>query len=215
LPTAYAQTSDAALAPAPGPALSDPPPMLLSSPPTSLDERAPTDGQSSEKSRRFGAMFDLGVPDGTMLSFVFRPVEIARFHAGAGYNGISPGLRIGAALLPLGSGPSLSLDYGHYFEGDANGLIGLLAAADEDNALLERVGYDYVSLRAGMELGGDRFTFFARGGISWVRTTIHEFATLIEPSTASTNGRTTITVNEDPVLNAFVPSLQLGFIVQL
>ena len=219
LPAAYAQTPDAALAPAPasppGPALSDPPPMLLSSPPTSLEDRDSADVQSAEKPRRFGAMFDLGVPDGTMLSFVFRPLKLARFHAGVGYNGISPGLRIGAALLPLGWGPSVSLDYGHYFEGDANGLVGLFAAADEDNALLERVGYDYVSLRAGMELGGDRFTFFARGGISWMRTTIHEFAALIEPSAASTNGRTTITVSEDPVLNAFVPSLQLGFIVQL
>jgi hypothetical protein len=160
-------------------------------------------------------MFDLGVPDGTMLSFVFRPVEIARFHAGAGYNGISPGLRIGAALLPLGWGPSVSLDYGHYFEGDANGLVGLVGDAAGDSALLEQVGYDYVSLRAGMELGGDRFTFFARGGVSWMRTTIHQFEALIEPSGVTANGTTTITVNEDPVLNAFVPSLQLGLIVQL
>lgn len=150
-----------------------------------------------------------------MLSFVLRPVDIARFHAGLGYNGISPGLRIGAALLPFGWGPSVSLDYGHYFEGDANGLAGLFASADEGSALLERVGYDYVSLRAGMELGGDRFTFFTRGGISWVRTTIHELDSLLEPGGAITNGRTTITVNQDPVLNAFVPSLQLGLIVQL
>lgn len=190
--------------------------MLLSSPPTSVDDGSPASGESSDKPRRFGAMFDLGIPDGTMLSFVFRPVDIARFHAGLGYNGISPGLRIGAALLPLGWGPSVSLDYGHYFEGDANGLVGLVAgSADEDSVLLEKIGYDYVSLRAGMELGGDRFTFFGRGGVSWMRTTIHEFEALIEPSGASANGNTTITVNEDPVLNAFVPSFQLGLIVQL
>jgi hypothetical protein len=216
LPAVHAQTPDGALAPPPGPALSDPPPMLLSSPPTSMEDSAPASGERSDEPRRFGAMFDLGVPDGTMLSFVFRPVDIARFHAGAGYNGISPGLRIGAALLPLGWGPSVSLDYGHYFEGDANGLVGLLGgSADEESVLLEEVGYDYLSLRAGMELGGDRFTFFARGGVSWMRTTIHEFAALIEPNGATANGTTTITVKEDPVLNVFVPSLQLGFIVQL
>lgn len=181
-----------------------------------MEDSAPASGENPDEPRRFGAMFDLGVPDGTMLSFVFRPIDIARFHAGAGYNGISPGLRIGATLLPLGSGPSVDLDYGHYFEGNANGLVGLVSgSADEDSVLLEQVGYDYVSLRAGMELGGDRFTFFARGGISWMRTPIHEFEALIEPSGPSTNGRTTITVNEDPVLNVFVPSLQLGFIVQL
>jgi hypothetical protein len=209
---AYAQAPDAALEPAPAPALSNPPPLLSSSSPNGEDDGASGEGHGSGKPRQFGAMFDLGVPDGTMLSFVFRPVEIARFHAGAGYNGISPGLRIGAALLPLGSGPSVSLDYGHYFEGDANGLVGDAAG---DSALLEQIGYDYVSLRAGMELGGDRFTFFARGGISWMRMTIHQFESLIEPSGASANGTTTITVNEDPVLNAFVPSLQLGLIVQL
>lgn len=215
LPVAHAQAPDAALAPPPAPALSNPPPMTLSGPPTMMEDRASA-SESAKKPRRFGAMFDLGVPDGTMLSFVYRPVDIARFHAGAGYNGISPGLRIGAALLPLGWGPSVSLDYGHYFEGDANGLAGVFgASADEGSVLLERVGYDFVSLRAGMELGGDRFTFFARGGISWLRTTIHEFDSLIEPSDADANGRTTITVNQDPVLNAFVPSLQLGLIVQL
>lgn len=190
--------------------------MVLSSPPTSVVDGAPEPGESSKKPRMYGAMFDLGVPDGTMLSFVLRPVDIARFHAGAGYNGISPGLRIGAALLPLGWGPSLSLDYGHYFEGDANGLAGLFAESTSDGSvLLERIGYDYVSLRAGMELGGDRFTFFARGGVSWLRTTIHELDSLLEGNDASASSRTTITVKQDPVLNAFIPSFQLGLIVQL
>jgi len=150
-----------------------------------------------------------------MTSFVFRPCVYARVHAGLGYNGISPGLRLGAAVLPFGWGPSVDLDYGHYFEGDANGLVGLVAGNQDDNELLSSVGYDFVNLRAGMELGGDRFTFFARGGFSWVHTTIHNIESLLDSSETSANGKTTISIPKDPVLNAFAPSLQLGFIVQL
>ena len=208
--------SDAASGMAPSdsaaPPLSAPPAMLLSDPATTEDSQ-PSERANGD-ARQFGAMFDLGVPDGTMLSFVYRPISLARLHAGAGYNGVSPGLRLGAALLPFGAGPSVSLDYGHYFEGDANGLAGLVGNEKGSNVLLQRVGYDFVNLRAGMELGGDRFTFFARGGISWIRTTIHEFESLLTPSGDASNGNTSISVTEDPVLSAFVPSLQLGLIVQ-
>jgi hypothetical protein len=174
------------------------------------------EGRSKVRPRKYGAMLDLGVPDGVMASFVFRPIAYARVHAGLGYNGISPGVRLGAAVLPFGWGPSLDLSYGHYFEGDANGLVGLVGGTNKaDNALLSSVGYDYVTLRAGMELGGDRFTFFARGGLSWVHTTIHNIDSLLEPQDGSTNGNTTIRIPQDPILNAFAPTLQLGFIVQL
>jgi len=216
LPAAHAEDLHATSEPPQAtPTPGDPAPMTLSSPPARIEDSEVGSG-STKKPRMFGAMFDLGVPDGTMLSFVLRPVSIARFHAGVGYNGISPGLRIGAALLPFGWGPSLGLDYGHYFEGDANGVAGLFAGPTaENNAMLERVGYDYVALRAGMEFGGDRFTFFVRGGVSWLRMTIHELDSLIDGDDPSAGGNTTITVNQDPVLTAFGPSLQLGFIVQL
>jgi hypothetical protein len=187
--------------------------VLLGEAPRGIEDSAPAEGE--KKPRMFGAMFDLGVPDGTMLSFVVRPLRVARFHAGVGYNGVSPGVRLGGVLLPFGWGPSLSLDYGHYFEGDANGLAGMFAGpTDEGSALLERIGYDFVNLRLGMEVGGDRFTFFGRGGVSWISSTIHEFNTLLA-SDDPDNARTSITVKEDPVLNVFGPSLQLGLIVQL
>jgi hypothetical protein len=187
--------------------------VLLGEAPRGIEDSAPSEGE--KKPRMFGAMFDLGVPDGTMLSFVYRPLRVARFHAGLGYNGVSPGVRLGGVLLPFGWGPSLSADYGHYFEGDANGLAGMFAGpSDEGSALLEKIGYDFVNLRLGMEFGGDRFTFFGRGGVSWISSTIHEFNTLLA-SDDPENSSTSITVRKDPVLNAFGPSLQLGLIVQL
>jgi hypothetical protein len=199
----------------PAPVLGEPAPTVASSAPVAVhdDGKSPDGDGASEKPRMFGAMFDLGVPDGTTLSFVYRPIDLARVHAGLSYNGVSPGLRLGGEFLPLGWGPSLGIAYGHYFEGDANGIAGMFGSIDENSSkLLENVGYDYFALRAGMEFGGDRFTFFARGGVSWLRTTIHELDAIIEPDPES---NTTVEVKQDPVLNAVTPTIQLGMIVQI
>jgi hypothetical protein len=190
------------------------PTVASNAPASALDKGQSADSDSAEqKPRMFGAMFDLGVPDGTTLSFVYRPIDLARVHAGLSYNGVSPGLRLGGEFLPLGWGPSLGIALGHYFEGDANGIAGMFGSIDENSSkLLENVGYDYFAIRAGMEFGGDRFTFFARGGVSWLRTTIHELDSLIEPDPES---NTTVELRQDPVLNAFTPTIQFGMIVQI
>lgn len=214
---AQAQTPLTSLAP-PAPPLVEPVSAgVLSPAPLAYDPTTgEAEGRAKVQRRKYGAMLDLGVPDGVIASFVFRPIKMARVHAGLGYNGIGPGLRLGAAFLPFGWGPSLDLAYGHYFEGDANGLVGLLAGANKSQSeLLSSVGYDYVNLRAGMDLGGDRFTFFARGGLSWVHTTLHNIDSLLAPKDGQSNGKTQISLPQDPVLNALAPSLQLGFIVQL
>lgn len=190
-------------------------PVVASSPPvTALDAGSSDGAGDADKPRMFGAMFDLGLPDGTTLSFVYRPIDIARVHAGIGYNGVSPGLRLGGEYLPLGWGPSIGFVLGHYFEGDANGLASTFGGElDEDSSkLLENVGYQYFALRAGMEFGGDRFTFFARGGVSWLRTTIHELDTIVEPDPES---NTQVEIRQDPVLKAFTPTIQFGMIVQI
>jgi hypothetical protein len=168
-----------------------------------------------KKPRRFGAMLDLGVPDGVVTSFVYRPHKMARVHAGLGYNGISPGLRLGGDFIPFGWGPSLGLSYGHYFDGDANGFVGMFAGSANDNTkeILKSVGYDYMNFRLGMEFGGDRFTFFFRGGLCWMRTAIHHLDTLLDQNDPNSN--MTITIKKDPVLNVWAPTLQLGFIVQI
>jgi hypothetical protein len=140
---------------------------------------------------------------------------MARVHAGLGYNGISPGLRLGGDFIPFGWGPSLGLSYGHYFDGDANGFVGMFAGSANDNTkeILKSVGYDYMNFRLGMEFGGDRFTFFFRGGLCWMRTAIHHLDTLLDQNDPNSN--MTITIKKDPVLNVWAPTLQLGFIVQI
>ena len=164
-------------------------------------------------------MLDLGVPEGAVVSFAYRPHRMVRGNVGLGYNGVSPGVRIGATFLPLGWGPSLNVAYGHYFEGDANKLAQSLGGnPDDETALLSRVGYDYVNFRAGMEFGGERLIFFSRVGVSYVRTTIHEFDSLLTPEDEDGTGSqstTRVEVTSDPILSAWVPSIQLVMIVRL
>jgi hypothetical protein len=210
--SAVAQTPQASTVQPPAPVLGEPTPTVLSAPPADVNDGSQS-LDDTKQPRMFGAMFDLGVPDGTTLSFVYRPIDLARLHAGLGYNGVSPGLRIGGEFLPLGWGPSLGIAYGYYFEGDANGLAGMFGDTSEGSELLENVGYDYFALRAGMEFGGDRFTFFARGGFCWLSTTLHQLDSVI--ASDDPNSNTTVSVREDPVLNAVLPTLQFGMIVQI
>jgi hypothetical protein len=168
---------------------------------------------------RIGIMADAGLPDGMNGSLVFRPARWVRAHAGGGYNMISSGVRGGFTLAPFGSGPSLTLEGGHYFDGNANGVARKLAGATfKDNALLERVGYDYANAHLGLELGYRRVTFYLHGGMSYIRASVHNADKVVQSETASsglTSGNTEVTIKQDPIIRAFTPSAKLGLIVYL
>ena len=164
----------------------------------------------------FGVMVDAGLPDGANASLVLRPFSWLRAHGG-GYNMISSGIRAGATLLPFGSGPSATIEAGHYFDGDANGLARRFAGATFQSALLERVGYDYANAHLGLDFGSRNVVFYIHGGMSYIRAQIHNFDSVVA-STASdngANGSTEISVKQDPTVKAWVPSAKLGLIVYL
>jgi hypothetical protein len=115
---------------------------------------------------RFGVMADAGVPDGANASLVFRPLAWLRAHGGGGANTISKGVRAGVTLLPFGAGPSATLEAGHYFDGDANGLAQRFAGSTFSSPLLERVGYDYANAHLGLDFGTRRVVFYLHGGMS-------------------------------------------------
>ena len=78
--------------------------------------RAPA-AMPASKLPAFGVMADVGLPDGVGASLVYRPAKWLRVTGGGTYNMISSGLRAGASLLPFGWGPSLTVEGGHYFDG--------------------------------------------------------------------------------------------------
>ena len=182
---------------------------------------APTSGPSRSLPR-FGIMADAGLPDGANASLVFRPLRWVRLHGGGGTNTISAGIRAGATLVPFGMGPSATVEGGHYFDGDANGLARRFAGQSFQSALLDKVGYDYAIFHLGLDFGYRRVTFYLHGGMSYVRATVHNFDGVVA-STASANGAgntpgggtTEVAVNQDPIVKAWFPSAKLGLIVYL
>jgi hypothetical protein len=151
---------------------------------------------------RFGVMMDVGVPSGAAGSVVYRPVGAVRLHAGGGHNLIGPGVEAGLAIAPLGGflTPSLVLDAGRFFARDANPAVERIVG--EHAATPERFGYDYASAHLGLELGGEWFTFYLRGGVSYVRADL---------SSADRDGD--VTTMTDAEVRAVGVSARLGFIV--
>ena len=164
-----------------------------------------------------GVMADVGLPDGAGASLVYRPMKWLRVTGGGTYNMISSGLRAGASLLPFGWGPSLTVEGGHYFDGDANGLVRKFAGSSyQSNAVLERVGYDYANAHLGLDLGYRRVTFFIHGGMSFIRASVHNVDQAIQSDAGSSSSSgTTVAIKQDPIIRAFTPSAKLGLIVYL
>ena len=159
-----------------------------------------------------GLSTDVGLPDGAIASLVVRPWQWFRAYAGGGSNSISKGWRGGFSLVPFGAGPSVSLEYGQYAEGDANGLVRRMVSGNfKGSALLDRVGYDYANAQVGLDFGGKSVLFFVHGGVSMVWAQVHN---INEVANAS-NSSTTVSVSQDPKIKVFGSSLKVGLIVFL
>jgi len=177
----------------------------------------PTSREIPRPLPRLGLMVDAGLPDGANAALVFRPFRWLRAHGGGGYNMVSPGVRAGVTLIPFGSGPSATLEAGHYFEGNANGVVQKFAGQSFQNALLDRVGYDYANAHLGLDFGSKRVTFYIHGGMSYLRANIHNVQSVIESQAAAqgADGSTEISIKQDPIVRAWFPSAKLGLIVYL
>jgi hypothetical protein len=169
--------------------------------------------RQAESWPRVGLMMDAGIPDGAIGSLVVRPWQWFRVYGGGGSNSVSKGWRGGLSLLPFGAGPSVSLEYGHYNDGDANGMVRRLVGGQFGSSpLLSQVGYDYANAHAGLDFGGKRAIFFVHGGVSMVWAQIHNVNSALQSSTGST---TVVQVGQDPKVKAVGSSLKVGLIIFL
>jgi hypothetical protein len=161
-----------------------------------------------------GLMADAGLPDGFMGSLTIRPIEYLRLSVGAGTNTTSPGFRVGMSVLPLGVGPSLNLEVGHYLDGDANGIVRkAVGGLGRFATYVNRLNYTFANAHAGLDIGKQDFTFFIHGGFTYLRARLRDVTA--PPDTVSSTGRTSITFREDPIVKMFTPSLKVGLIVYL
>lgn len=163
----------------------------------------------------FGAGLDVGVPDGATASLVIRPIRAIRAHAGLSHNGISLGERFGVTWSPLRSwvAPTLSVEYGHYADGNANPLVrAVMGDTTFSSAVLDRVGYDYANARVGIEFGRRWFTFYLHAGVSRVTGQVHN---LTAEAMSQSSGTTSVSFSKDPSVELWSVSARLGFVVYL
>jgi hypothetical protein len=126
-----------------------------------------------------GVGLDFGVsgvlPDAGLLLTV-RPASWAHLQLGPGYNGLSFGIRGGATVVnPIAIPFSLTLEGGHYYEGDANQAVHWFSPQTNDVASLRHFSYDFVNLLGGLVFQGRHVCFYIRGGVTWMRTTVKDF----------------------------------------
>jgi hypothetical protein len=167
----------------------------------------------------FGIMADAGIPDGIQGSLVFRPAFWLRTSIGGGYNMISYGVRGGVSILPFGRGPSLTVEGGHFFDGNANATARrFVGAGFQDNAALERIGYDFANAHLGLDFGYKRVTFFIHGGMSYVRGRVYNLNSFVSTNPSIDNVDSNgleVSVKGPATVKAIGPSAKLGLIVYL
>ncbi len=158
--------------------------------------------------RHFGLLVDGGVPGGAGLAGMFRPWRFLRLEGGLNWNYLSFGLRGGVTVIPFewGLTPTLHLEGGHFFPGDAS----RFTDSAGPKILLGHVPEDYLSASLGLEFGSQqRFVFFLRMGLCWIRTEASNIAQAIavenpgSPTTVKSAGNVSLLL-QAPTVSAGV-----------
>lgn len=179
---------------------------------------APGTAAASPLQLQLGVSADVGVPDGGTAALSVAPLSMLRLHAGLSHNTVSPGVRVGATLVPLATwvSPTLSLDWGHYTEGDANPMARRLSGDESFRSpTLERFAYDYVNAHLGLELGRRWGTFYLHAGASRITAVAHDLDAELDRMSDAQSADTTVTFVKDPTVTAWAPSARIGFIIYL
>jgi hypothetical protein len=173
----------------------EPPPARPAAPPSR--SRAPL----------LAAMVDAGVPEGAAASVAYRPWQWLRVEAGGMHNLIGPGLRAGISLIPFyfWITPSLNLEVGHFFSGDATWMAHRFTSSRNIDPLFQRVGYDFGSAHLGLEIGSPSgVSFFLQVGASYVQMSSNGVQQVISDPTIQAS---------DIKLTGVIPSAKLGMTI--
>lgn len=175
---------------------------------------APADAAPAPEPRLklLGVQLSAGLPDGVVLSVVYRPWYFLRLNAGPAYNYVGFGIQGGATLVPFHFPvtPTLTGEVGYFFPGDVNARLTQLGISVPSGVqgLLTHVGYTYLSSQLGLEFGGPEvFVFFIRFGLAWLFPSASGVST-------TTSGTTTVTVNGVQGRVA-APTANIGFVVYI
>ncbi len=159
-------------------------------------------------------MLDAGLPDGVNGALVLRPTPRIRAHGGLSFNGFAPGVRGGVtvAAFPFWITPTLTVEAGRYFKGDANGLVRMISGnAEFDEPVLRELGYDYATTHVGLEFGYSGMTFYVHGGMSVVQARLRNVGESLSLLLDGDSGPS-LEIRSDPLVRIIAPSGSTGFV---
>lgn len=154
--------------------------------------------------RLLGAQIGAGAPQGFTVSAVVRPLKWVRGSVGFAHNILGPGVQASVTAMPFQWSvvPTFTAEVGRFFETDVSGRF----SGSFFNALdpaLQKFGYTFYSAQLGAEFGSpQRFVFYVRGGLAWVRSglgDVHGYQ----------QGNTTVDIT-NARLSATLPTVNLG-----
>lgn len=206
---ASSELSAARSLPADAPRFEPTPPTSLSTSseplpaePASITRRV--EPPSSREHPLLGVQLDVGFPDGVGASFMVMPADWLRLQVGGSWNGASRGVRFGLVALLFPSffksvRPTVSLESGYAFDTDSQWLVSMVQD-DALKAALSKVSVLHGGGHLGLEFGSKYFSFFLRGGVSYVDVQLASY----EGESATARGL---------ALHGLFPSGKLGFVI--
>jgi hypothetical protein len=157
--------------------------------------------------RRWGLLFDAGLPQGATVSAAYRPLPMLRIFAGPAWNYLGFGIQGGVSLAPwrFGVTPVLTVEGGRYFSANASFVArGGQGVPPELEPLLKDMSYAYAAAHLGVEIGSqDGLAFGIDVGLGYVALDAKGTATKTDSSGATATFR-------DPRVRATLPAVKLG-----
>lgn len=166
---------------------------------------------SADDMTRVGMQLDLGLPGAAGATLVYRPMWWVRVDGGLAYDYVGYGARAGIKLAASHGfvTPTIGVDAGHFFTGDASELMATSDPAMQQ--LLKNAVYDFATAHLGFEIGSQRrFSFYMRGGISYVAATASGAALTAALDEQLSDSMLVARVG-DAKLRAVLPSASVGF----
>ncbi len=159
--------------------------------------------------RVFGVATDVGMPDGLNLGLVVAPADWVRLGASVGTNSASLDYRGGLSLIPMGWGPSFSLEVGHCNTAATTGVIRTFFTVPAwVQPYVQQLGYTYVNAHVGFDYRLGRVTLYVHGGYSYLAGTVRSPSPVVVDSTTNT----TIKIVQDGKVSAYTLSAKVGII---
>lgn len=159
--------------------------------------------------RVFGLASDLGMPDGLNLGLVLSPADWVRLGASIGTNSASFNYRGGLSLVPMGWGPSFSLEAGHCNTAPTTSIVRTFFSVPSwVQPYVQQLGYTYINAHLGFDYRWGALTVFVHGGYTYLMGTIRSPDSVVVDSKTNTS----IKISQDGSVTAYTLSAKAGVV---